>query len=416
MFKLKYIIVIKIIFALIICENEICNAQISDELKKKQDEIENTRILLEKNQKKSQNTISGIKLIKKDIRESTKFIKMLNSEMSKIDSNIDNNQKIISNLEKKIFNLKKEYTQVILYVYKTKNYRNKMVYLFASDDFNQAYKRLKYITYYTEFVKDISDKLSVSIDSINKINLKLGHQKETKVQLFDKKENEIKRLKKQQKKQKIKVEKLKSQKQLLLAEYNEKKIAADKLRNIITSQILNSKNNEKKQNNINKKSNEITQKEIVKKTSKKEIKKNVPIKDEVLTEQFDKLKGKLIFPIKGIISDHFGEHKHEILENVIVHNDGIDISPSSNSTDVVAVFAGKISKIFFVPGANTALIIKHGNYFTVYSNLSSVMVKVDEYVTKGQKIGKLSSNSDAVLKFQIWKDKEKLNPSDWLKK
>ena len=139
--------------------------------------------------------------------------------------------------------------------------------------------------------------------------------------------------------------------------------------------------------------------------------------EKVLSVSFDKNRGKLPWPTKtGFISEQFGEHKHAVLKHVNVRNDGVNITTDAKS-ECRSIFKGEVTHILSMPGLNNVIIIRHGEFFSVYSNLSSVVVKKGDTVTAKEKIGIVytdQAQSQTVLKFQLWKGSTKLNPSLWL--
>ena len=140
--------------------------------------------------------------------------------------------------------------------------------------------------------------------------------------------------------------------------------------------------------------------------------------EKLASGQFEQNKRRLPWPVeRGVITDHFGIHEHPVLKNIQVKNNGIDIS-TGQGVKARAVFAGEVSRVFMVTGGNMAVIIRHGKYLTVYSNLVNVQVKSGDKVSIKQTIGTIGTDSDdeskTVLKFQIWKENEKQNPEDWI--
>ena len=135
-----------------------------------------------------------------------------------------------------------------------------------------------------------------------------------------------------------------------------------------------------------------------------------------MSTDFAKNKGKLPWPVEqGFVSEKFGVNVHPVFKQVKLSNDGITITTSKNA-NVRSVFGGVVTEIMFIPGYNNVVIIRHGSYLTVYSNLVEVSVKKGDNVKTKQVIGKLSANekSNSTLNFQVWKDKDKLNPQLWL--
>jgi murein hydrolase activator len=140
--------------------------------------------------------------------------------------------------------------------------------------------------------------------------------------------------------------------------------------------------------------------------------------EKLLSGDFSNNKGKFPWPVPGgFISDHFGEHPHAVLKYVIIRNSGIDITTRTNAK-ARSIFKGEVTKIVAIPGGNWAVIIRHGNYLTVYSNLQEVFVKAGQKVGIKEEIGTVftddNDDNKTILKFQIWRENTKLNPEDWL--
>ena len=141
--------------------------------------------------------------------------------------------------------------------------------------------------------------------------------------------------------------------------------------------------------------------------------------EKELSTDFGKNKGRFPWPVdRGLITEEFGEHPHPVLKRVMVRNNGIDITTSAGEK-ARAIFRGVVSRVVAIPGGNMAVIIRHGNYLTVYSNLSDVFVRVGQNVDTKQEIGKIytdPSDNKTVLKFQLWHENQKENPEDWIVK
>ena len=177
----------------------------------------------------------------------------------------------------------------------------------------------------------------------------------------------------------------------------------------ILDNILNKLQNKKQQL-----LDEIRKKEKITAALRKSIKNvsgNLSRKKNKLSLNFEKNKGRLPYPAKGIIASSFGKHTHAVLKNVQINNDGIDIATEQNE-NVKCVFKGEVVQVLKIPGANKAVIVKHGQYYSVYSNLSDVFVKKGDNVLTGEEIGEPDAR---MLNFQIWYQNKKLNPQKWLK-
>ena len=137
-------------------------------------------------------------------------------------------------------------------------------------------------------------------------------------------------------------------------------------------------------------------------------------------DNFEQNKNRLPWPVeRGIITEHFGIHKHPVLSNVEIRNNGINIATEIGAK-VRTVFNGEVSRVFGISGGNTAVIIRHGNYLTVYSNLREVVVKKGDLVSTKQTIGTVftdtADGNKSILKFQIWRENTKLDPEQWIVK
>ncbi len=301
-----------------------------------------------------------------------------------------NKQKLIK-LEAETNALKQEYAELLYYVYKTRSTIDQSMYIFAAESFTQAYDRIKYLQYFTDYNKFMAKKIAQNVDSLKIMNDDLDFEIQTNIELNEKKADRLALLYKKKKARKQDIKKLAQNKNRLRKELKAKEALAEKLSSGVSEQIEKDKKIEP-----------------VKKGPKSKLSKS-----------FEKNKRKLPYPLKGVISAWFGVHKHPVLEEVTIRNDGIDITAGKNKT-VKAVFKGKVSKIISIPGANKAVIIKHGEYYTVYSNLVTVNVKQNQKVATGQKIGKVYYNKNqpelSILNFQIWQGRKKLDPYMWLKK
>jgi murein hydrolase activator len=136
-----------------------------------------------------------------------------------------------------------------------------------------------------------------------------------------------------------------------------------------------------------------------------------------LASSFSALRGRMPWPVgSGFISDHFGVHNHPVLKGIKTINNGVDIQTSAG-TDVKAVYDGIVKYVVSIPGANTAVAVQHGDYFTIYSKLSNVTVSNGQKINAGQKIGVVATDNDGTseINFQVWKNFDKVNPENWLR-
>jgi len=348
----------------------------SKKLIKAQKDLENARKLLSSLNKKSEITYLKYKVLDKQIKLQQILLKNIKSEIDSLDKLISENTVKRNKLEQTVKSLKKEYEELIFYAYKTRKIRDKTMYIFSAKTFNQAYRRFMYLQYLTEYLEQTTADLQQKSDSLSALNEDLFLQKNEKLELKEKQTDELLKL-------------------------NESKK--------ILNDILSGLGNRKKQL-----LEDIRRKERMTAALRKSIKKqsaSSSLKKTKLSLKFEKNKGRLPYPVKGIIASSFGTHTHAVLKNVKINNDGIDIATQKDA-DAKAVFNGVVAQVLKIPGANNAVIVKHGQYYSVYSNLNDVYVKKGEHVSTGDLIGKPDSQ---MLNFQIWYKNKKLNPQKWLK-
>jgi septal ring factor EnvC (AmiA/AmiB activator) len=376
-----------------------------EELRRKKEktneQIKYTTKLLEEAKKSEKQTLNKYKILNKQIELRTNLITGINSEVVVLADFIDQNAWLVSSLNSDLEGLKKEYANMIVFAQRNQTNYSKLLFVLSSNSFNQAYKRLMYLRQYTEYRKRQAELIQWIRDLIQ---VKVGRlqqqrtEKETLLQSKKREANQLNNEKKQQgqflttlqQKQKEFKKKLREQQAIEAQLSNE-------IQKIIEEEVQKSK---KKARETGKTSYEMTPEE------------------KLASGQFEQNKRRLPWPVeRGVITDHFGVHEHPVLKNIQVKNNGVDIS-TAQGTLARSVFAGEVSKVFMVSGGNYAVIIRHGKYLTVYSNLVKVQVKSGDKVSFKQSLGTISTDSEddnkTVLKFQIWKENVKQNPEDWI--
>ncbi|MBI9038568.1 MAG: peptidoglycan DD-metalloendopeptidase family protein [Bacteroidales bacterium] len=376
--------------------------KLENEKKKILDEINYTNNLIDKTNKNKQISINQLFVINNKIKKREQLISFLKDEISSINNKIDSNNKKIKELSDELSALKKEYAKMIYYAFKNKNSYDRMMFVFSSKDFNQAYQRMKYFQQYSSYRKLQASLIKSTQEEINNKTDDLKTQKEKKIEIQIQEKKEKNTLFQDKKDQNETINKLKQKEKKLRKDLRDKQKAANKLQktieNIIAAEI--------------KKAKEKTT------DTKTKTYANTP-EDVELSKTFSANKGKLPWPTEsGIISSTFGEHPHPVLKRIKTKNNGIDIL-TNEGEKVRAVFDGVVSNILLIPNLNTVVIIKHGEYLTVYSNLSKVYVEKGDRVKTKQNIGIIHTNkseSKSELNFQIWKGQQLQNPAYWIKK
>ena len=374
-----------------------------DELRKKKEktneEIKYTNRLLDEAKKNEKQTLNKYKILNKQIELRTHLITGINSEVGVLVDFIDQNAWLVSSLNSDLEELKREYAGMILFAQRNQTNYSKVLFILSANSFNQAYKRLMYLRQYAEYRKKQAELIQWLRDLVQLKVKNLERQRTEKETLLQSKKREADQLNKEKKQQGQFLTKLQQQQKGFQKKLREQqRIEAQLSREI----------------------ERIIEDEVKKaKKSGKDTYEMTP-EQKLVSGQFEQNKRRIPWPVdRGVITDHFGVHEHPVLKNIQVKNNGIDISTAQGST-ARSVFAGEVSRVFAVTGGNAAVIIRHGKYLTVYSNLVNVQVKSGDKVSVKQTIGTIGTDNDdgdkTVLKFQIWKENVKLNPEDWIAK
>jgi len=450
-------------FATISAQNDKNKLQ-SRKLKIERDIIQVNRELEETKENKSAN-LNQLILINKKIDKREDLINAIEQEVSGLDSQVNDMGDTIAHITTNLKSLKEEYARLIYSTYRNRSAYNRLMFLFSSHNFNQAYKRLKYLQQYTEYrklqVQSITEtqrilttkKLELEKRKSSKLTLKHAQEQERNILANEKsqKDEKIKNLTTQEKNLLVKlrnnevalnnlqaaIEKLvadeikkadreKARKTALAAE-TERKARAD------SDHRAKSKAEADKKTKANAasgaklsepgNSEPLAKADVSRSTSAKSIplKSNsmsVTAEDVALTGSFAGNKGSLPSPIdKGNIVSSFGEHPHAEFQNIKIKNNGIDIS-SVTGAKAKAIFEGEVSSVIFIANLNYVVIIRHGDYLSVYSNLEDVSVKKGDRVKIRQSLGTVSTGQGETksrLHFELWQGTIVQNPAGWLK-
>jgi murein hydrolase activator len=380
-------------------------AKLEQDKKKVEQEIEYTNKLLEQTRQTKENSLNEVVILNRKIGKREELINTINNEVQLVEYQMTKAQDSIDLLENDLKALKDEYAKMIYYAYKNKNLYDRLIFIFASEDFNQAYQRLKYFQQYNEYrqkqallIQIKQKRLEIKMEDLAAIrdqkNTLLTAEERQRQQLTTEREEKNKSVKTLSKKEKELQKTLK-----------EKEAAARKLQQAIQDIIA----------------------EEIRLANERASKMGAPLQktglfaltpeEKILSDDFQKNRGSLPWPLEqGIISSTFGEHPHPVLKNVTIRNNGIDML-TEEGAEARAIFGGVVTRVMNVPNNNNVVIIRHGEFLSVYSNLDQVYVKIGEKVAVKQKIGKIFTNradSKTELHFEVWQSKTLLNPEEWL--
>lgn len=378
-------------------------------LKNKQDKLkqqmQNTDKKLSETRRNTMQSLRELERLNEDIVYRDQVIKKQADELERYSSQIDSLNVSIDKLSVEYEHLKQKQSDMIYYAFMTKNTQDDfIIYILSSKNFQEAYRRVIYLSNLATMRKEQSAELNKTKHDIQVRRDKVDQLKSSTKSLMAKQEKEKEYALYQKQKQDKLLVSLKAQENLLKSELQKQQQASEqlnqKIQKIIAQQAEAAKKRTKTQTNT-KGGYAMTKEETT------------------VAGGFEKNQGLLPWPVKGMITGSFGKQPHPVLKDVTVNNKGIYITaaPGSKAT---SVYDGTVSQCFSVPGNNNAVIIRHGNYLTVYANLTDIYVKSGAKVTKGTPIGKIYEDSDdknkATLFFQVWKEKNLLNPQIWLKK
>ena len=393
--RLCFILMILVAFSVI------GNGQNRDELEaqkqKAYDDLKLARELMEKTSAQRSSSMKQLRILQQGINTRAGLISSLESEVGTINREIRETENSISQMSKENSKNKEEYARLIYFAYRNHTDYEKLMYIMAGATISQSYQRYKYLKY----ISDYRVRKAGEIDSIiAELDLKretLNRLKDEKLGVMQEKEGEQEQLVGQRRQEAALINNLKSKEAQLRKEIEEKERIAGELEKRIREII----------------------EEEARKLNSANIYSALTPEQELVGRDFEKNRGKLPWPVnKGIITVGYGNHEVPGLVGSNVKNNGIDIT-SSPGTEVRAVFEGDVTKVFAILGANYTVLIRHGEYLSVYQNLINVRVKTGDKVQTKQALGEAFTDSNenlASLHFEVWKERTILNPEEWISK
>ncbi|QIA06520.1 murein hydrolase activator EnvC family protein [Draconibacterium halophilum] len=376
-------------------------AQSIDELQKQkakaEKEIEYTTSLLNETQRYEKSSLSKLRLITSKIKSRNTLISNINHEIGIYEQCIANNDLAIELLKNDVQQLMDEYAEMIRMAYKNLNSYDEVLFLLSAENVNQAYRRMLYFRRYKSYRENQAQMIDAVQEVLDGSVQKLEQQKAEKQTLINQTEKEMLALNQERKTQSGELQKLQDQKNTLQKTLQQQRKVERQLEREIQA---------------------IIEEEARKNRAAGGSGFALTPEQQLIGDNFEQNKSRLPWPLeRGVIVEHFGVHRHPVLSNVQVQNNGINIA-SDTGAEVRAVFNGEVSRVFGISGGNTAVIIRHGIYLSVYSNLREVVVKKGDKVSTKQAIGTVYTDTKdgnkSILKFQIWKESTKLDPEDWI--
>ena len=376
-----------------------CQTKLDLQTQKKQieNEIRNIEIKLSESLKQKDLIISNAEDVNYKIKLQQNLISNINTQLNFILFEIEDNEEQLSDLKKREISLKNDLSKMLLVGYKKKSSLNKIMYIFSSSSFLQAYKRIQYFKQYANFQNKTILKIINTSSEITNVIIKLDSQKLNKETLID--ENEL--IKKNLSKEFINLNNLLSQ-----ANKNQKKYA---------SEI-------KKKQKLSKEIDKQIQKLIAQAlANSKKQKDGFALTEEakLISKNFNANKGKLPAPVsRGNVILGFGKQPHPIVKTTIIQSNGVRIRTSSD-IQARSIFDGIVYSIIVSKNNTHTILIQHGNFFTVYKNLSEIFVSKGDKLSTKDPIGKIATdplNGQTVLSFSIFNNGVPQNPKLWIYK
>mgnify|MGYP002628050639 CR=1 FL=1 len=381
--------------------------QLQNQYKQIQEEIKKIVTLIATTQTEKTNSLNQLQSIESRINTRLNLIDNIHSQIEYLKQSLIEKQNVINALKKDIERLKEDYAKMILNIYQTKYSTNPINFLFSAESFNQAIQRFAYLRTYAKTRENQSKLINQTIEDLN-----------IKIQKLEAEKAEKEAFLKEEVSQRAILETERSQKNQLItklqgdeANFKKQIDAKNKAAKDLNNQIQKIIEDEIKL------AMEKAKKAAIAKGEKPSVGLALTPDEKQLSKDFINNLGKLPWPVtKGFIVSKFGKHEHESLKNVYTNNNGIDIKTEAG-TDVRAVFSGTVVNSFYLPATQNSVIVKHGEYFSVYSNLKSVSVKAGEKIATKQSIGLAYTQDDLTkVHLEIWKGMEKTNPELWLSK
>lgn len=391
-------------------------------------EIKQINSLLFKTKKEEKSVLSQVEDLNQRISTSENLIRVTNQQANLLTRNINENINKISALRKELEIMKTDYAAMIQKSYKSKNQQSRVMFLLSSENFLQAYKRVQYMKQYAKFRKKQGEGIREKTEELQTLNTDLIGQKKQKQTLISENEVAKRKLTEERKDQQALVATLKKDEGKFTSQIRTKQKEADaidrQIEAMIKAAIEEANRIAREKAAAEARANAKAKGTAVEPTTKNEITKPakseefaLTAEDKALAASFTSNKGKLPWPVeKGMVIKSFGTHQHPQFPNVTTNSSGVEIATSENAA-VRTIFEGQVLSIQMIKGANKVVIIQHGDYLTVYSNLSTVSVNKGDKVSTKQTIGtvaKSSTEGKTLLKFYIYRNKTKINPADWI--
>lgn len=373
-------------------------------------DIKQINSLLFKTRGEKKSVLTQVEDLDQRVRATENLIKITNRQANLLTREINDNLTKIDNLRTELTELKEDYGAMIRKSYKSKSQQSRIMFLLSAENFLQAYKRLQYMKQYTKFRKEQGESIKEKTELLKVLNTDLLDQKDKKQQLIAENKQTKIQLTKERKNQQQLIASLKRDEGTFTNQIRSKQREANaidrQIEKLIAEAIAAS----------NKEAGNVSGNTVSKRTSTFAMNAEA----SALAANFTSNRGKLPWPITkgGVVVSKYGRHRHPQFPNVEVFNSGVEIA-TEQGAQARAVFNGTVLGITQQTGAKVSVMVQHGNYISVYNNLTNLLVKKGDKVATKQAIGTVYTNSTTnktILKFAVFQNQTRLNPADWIYK
>ncbi|PSR13985.1 MAG: hypothetical protein DA408_08095 [Bacteroidetes bacterium] len=387
------------------------HAQSASDLKSKREQLlaeikANTRRLTNTRRDQAA-TLEQLALLQQQIRNREQLIVTLQQEIGQTDANILRTTEVVGALSEDVTRLGNEYSHLMRAAYRARLQNSWLKFLLSSRSFNEAFRRWQYLRQYQRF-RSRQAKLIVATQHTLQDKLgQLNKRRQEKEDLLRTQQNQKQAIGREKSTQDQLLGRLKASESTILTEMKRQEAAKEELNRSIENAIAAEMARMRREERTTRTTTTTT-------TTTAAASPSTASSTAPASGNFSALRGRLPWPVNGPIVKHFGRQPHPTVKGVEISNNGIDINVTGN-TAVKSVADGVVVSTHFVPGYRNMILVRHGDYYTVYSNLETIRVSSGNPLTAGQDIGEMGSQGGA-LHFEVWRQKERLNPEQWIGK
>jgi len=406
----KYIFsLVFLIFSSLVWSQTDAQKKLEERKARLMEEIQLNEKLLREQKKKEKSVVNIIQAQNSKISLREKLIVTNEMQAKLLNDDIYKNQIQLNKLNRELKLLKDDYANMIVKSYKSRSERSRAMFLLSSSSFLQAYKRAQYMKQYAGYRKNQGEEIINKSAEIEVQNKKLAEVKNEKIQLIAEQEKEKSVLEEERKEQQKLVNSIKKDQKKLVAEINKKQKEAKeidrKIQELIRAAIAEANKKTAKKSGTKTVSTGTSSSKIV-----------LTPEGKIVSDNFKANKGRLPWPVKkGFVSIKFGSQPHPVVKTTQINSNGIEIT-TDQGADAIAVFGGEVFLVQIITPIKKAVYVQHGDFITVYYNLSSVNVSKGDKIKEKQVIGKIftDGNGKTAIKFSVLQNDVFLNPQSWL--